>query len=152
MGKLRCCVMVAWVVTVAALPACSTTRSMMGGGGQSQTWSLTGNEKVPAAQGSVGVRPGGDGNQTVEVRVKHLAPPSRVYDGTQHYVVWLLPEQGGGAPQNLGILGLNDKLEGDLTSQTPYRNFQVLITAEAQPNVTEPSGNRVMAGMVNLRT
>lgn len=151
MGKLRC-VVVAWVMTVTVLPACSTTRSMVGGGGARQTWSLTGSEKVPAAQGRVDVQLGSDGNQKVAVHVKHLAPPSRVFDGAQHYIVWLLPQQGAGAPQNLGVLGLNEKLEGKLTSQTPYRNFEVLITAESQPNATEPSGNRVMTALVNVPT
>jgi hypothetical protein len=92
---------------------------------------------VPAGQGTVRVSNGDNGNSKVSVRVKHLAPPSKVAPGSTVYVVWFRPVDGD--PQNVGALILNDDLEGSLDTLTPHRRFRVSVTPEPNGQVASPS-------------
>lgn len=127
--------------------ACSTTRALVGGGGQ--TWSLAPSPRVPAADGFVRVVPGKDGNQAINIEVHHLAHPAKVFPGAMHYVVWLIP-QGDAAAQNLGVLPLGEDLTARLTTKTPYRSFDIVVTAEPATNATQPSENRVLTASIRL--
>jgi len=50
----------------------------------------------------------------------------------------------------MGVLQLDSDLKGHLKAHTPYRSFQVIITAEQRANVTAPSNDRVLATSVAL--
>ncbi|HVT07145.1 MAG TPA: hypothetical protein VHO67_06790 [Polyangia bacterium] len=114
-----------------------------------QTWTLNTSPRVPAATGKVSVKPGDDGNQTLKLDVERLAAPPRVFDGANTYVVWLIVP--GNAPENIGVLPLDDKLNGHLQTKTPFRTFDVLVTAEPSPTATRPNeNNRVMSASVRL--
>jgi hypothetical protein len=69
-----------------------------------------------------------------------------VFDQTSTYVVWLKPESG--TAQNVGVLSLNKDLKGSLETQTAFKDFQVIVTAEKDANVTAPSGRSVMNASV----
>jgi len=114
-----------------------------------QTWTMSSSPNVPAADGKVQVRPGKgpDNNQAIEVTVDHMAPVDKAFPGMTQYVVWVIP-QGGQPPQNLGNLNVGENLKGELKGSTPYKTFDILITAEAQEHPAEPSGNRVMSASV----
>ena len=114
-----------------------------------QTWTMSASPNVPASEGKVEVRPGKgpEGNQAIEVAVDHLAPADKAFPGMTTYVVWVIP-QGGQPPQNLGVLNVGENLKGDLKGSTPYKTFDLLVTAEAQEHPAEPSGNRVMSASV----
>jgi hypothetical protein len=140
------------VSAVLAFGGCATTRTMLSSGGKTgQTWTLSTSPKVPAAAGQVRVAQGDDGNQTIDVKVEHMAPPAKVFDGTSHYVVWLMPE-GNAPPQNVGVLPIGEDLTGHLTAKTPFKNFDIVVTAEAVATAARPSGNRVMNATVRLAT
>ena len=117
-----------------------------GGGGCSYlqnrgatSWNMQPNEKVPAAQGKVMVSKPDGANRQVTVSVEHLAPPTQAF-GKSTYVVWIRPV-GGGEAQNMGVLQFDDDLEARLTFKTPFKTFDVVISAEEQPNVTSPSND-----------
>lgn len=127
---------------------CATSRGLLGGGSQ-QTWTLNMSPRVPAATGQVSVKPDKDGNQTLKVDVERLAAPTRVFDGANAYVVWLIAP--GSAPQNLGVLPLDNDLNGHLQTKTPFRTFDLVVTAEPSPTATRPNeNNRVMSASVRL--
>jgi hypothetical protein len=142
-----------WITGAAAamlaFAGCSTTRTMFSSGNAGQTWTLSGSPKVPSAEGKVRVAAGGDGNQTVDVEVEHLAQASKVFAGTTTYVVWVMP-QGGAPPQNLGVLQVGEDLKGHLTTKTPFKSFDIVVTAEVDANVAQPSGNRVLSATVTV--
>lgn len=121
-----------------------------GGKGKSTSWALQGSQKVPAASGQVTIKQENEQNRVVEVSVEHLAQPGKAFPGASDYVVWLLPTSRGGNPENLGVLQLDSDLKGHLQAHTPYRSFQVVITAEPRANVTSPSDNRVLTASVAL--
>jgi hypothetical protein len=101
---------------------------------------------MPASEGSVMATKGSNGNTALNVRVKHLAPASRISEEAQVYVVWVEPE--GGTPQNVGVLTVDKDLEGSLTTITPHRKFRVVITPEENGQVQEPSGTEVFTSQV----
>src|SRR5262245_47998957 len=135
-------------VMALALGACSTSRTLMSSGEVGQVWRLSSAAMVPKAEGSVRAARGSDGNTTIDVDVKQLPPASNVFDGANYYVVWLIPE-GGGPAQNMGFLGVGEGEKAHLTTKTPYRNFEIIITAEADANSIQPSANHVMTGSVH---
>ena len=118
----------------------------LGGCAHEQTWTMNTTEMIPSAVGKVKVANEKDGNTKVKVEVAHLAQPSSVFDQTSTYVVWLKPESG--RAQNVGVLSLNKDLKGSLETQTAFKDFQVIVTAEKDANVTAPSGRSVMNASV----
>jgi hypothetical protein len=144
----------AWIMAVAAavaFAACSTTRTFMSSGSSGQDWTMSATPKVPGAAGKARVAAGGDGNQTVDIAVEHLAPAAKVFQGTKHYVVWLQPH-GGGPAQNLGVLNVGEDESAHLTTKTPYKDFDIIVTAEMEPNATQPSGRGVLHASVHTAT
>ncbi len=136
------------IVVGLVMGGCATTREMIGGG-NTQTYTLEISPKVPAATGKVDVSTNKDGNHTVDVKVERLAEPSRVFDGASTYVVWLIAPNS--PPTNVGVLPLDSDLKGSLETKTPFRNFQVEVTAEPTPAATRPNTqNRVMSTTVHL--
>jgi hypothetical protein len=107
--------------------------------------------RVPAAEGAVSVQDGDNGNYKVAVNVKHMAPPEKVATGASSYVVWLRPvatDSKAQQPQNMGALSVNKDLEGNLTTVTPYRQFDLFVTAEPVPNSTAPTGEQLLTTTV----
>ena len=89
------------------------------------------------SEGTVRVSEGDNGNTKVSVRVKHLAPPSKVAADATVYVVWIQP--GEGERQNAGALTLNKDLEGSLDTLTPHRRFKLTVTPEPSGQVANPT-------------
>lgn len=124
--------------------------SHMGTGGNEQTWTLHAVDAAPTASGKVEVATEKNGNHQVKVEVKRMAPPAKIFDGTSIYVVWLKAENG--SYQNIGTLAIDKDLNGKLTTKTPFDNFDVLVTAEADALALTPSDNKVMNTKVQVAT
>lgn len=131
------------------LGGCATTREMLGGGNNGQTYTLNTTPKVPAAAGQVSVSTEKDGNHTVDIKVEHMAEPQKVFEGTNTYVVWLIAP--GSPPTNIGVLPVDKDLKGSLETKTPFKTFRVEVTAESSPSATQPTDdNRVMSASIRL--
>jgi hypothetical protein len=138
-------------LVMAAFGACSTTRTLMSAGETGVQWTLSSTPKAPKAQGTVRVARGSDGNQTIDVDVNHLPPAKTIAEGASHYVVWLVP-QGGGPAQNMGLLNVGEKGGAHLTTKTPQKDFDIIVTAEADANTLQQNGERVMYATVHVPT
>ncbi len=101
---------------------------------------------VPASEGTVKATVGDNGNTKVSIRVKHLAPPSKIASDAVVYVVWLQPRNA--AKQNIGALVLNDNLEGSLDTMTPHNRFMITVTPEPGGKVAEPTHEPVFTADV----
>jgi hypothetical protein len=119
----------------------STAGCMMGPQKTSQP--LKTSADMPAAEGTVSATPGANGNTTLVVRVKHLAPASRIAEDAQVYVVWVEPH--GGQPQNVGILTVDKDLQGTLTTLTPHKQFRVFVTPEPTGQADSPTHDEVFS-------
>lgn len=100
----------------------------------------------PAAQGSVDYHHDRNGNTSMELKVQHLAAPSSLQPVKQVYVVWV--QAPGKQPENQGVLKVNENLEGSIKMITPYRSFDVFVTAEDSPSVTQPSTMEMLRGSI----
>ncbi len=110
---------------------------------------LTNTGLNPAAEGKVVTENDRNGNTKVSVEVKHMAMPQALTPARQAYLVWVQPR--GKEPELLGVLRVNDELEGSLTATTPNKDFDILITAEDKPNPEVPSGMVVLKGTVERK-
>ena len=97
---------------------------------------------VPAAEGRAIVEHDRNKNVQVTLEVRHLAKPQSLAPAKGTYVVWIQPE--GQEPNNVGVLRVNDELKGDFRTTTPYKKFDLFVTAEDSPTVSTPSGTEIM--------
>jgi len=107
---------------------------------------LTNTGLTPAAMGKVTTDNDRNGNTGVEVEVKHMASPESLTPPKTAYVVWI--QARGKDPEILGLLRVNHELEGSLRATTPYKDFDIFITAEENPKPASPSGMVILKGTV----
>lgn len=107
---------------------------------------LTNTGLTPAAMGKVNTDNDRNGNTGVEVEVKHMATPQSLTPSKTAYIVWVQPR--GKEPEVLGALRVNSDLEGSLKASTPYKDFDIFITAEDNPRPDAPSGMVILKGTV----
>ena len=98
---------------------------------------------IPAAQGKVKFNKTNDGNIALKLSVKYLADPQKLQPPAAIYVVWVAQDKDA-APQNIGALKVEKDREGSLKTVTPFHAFQLFVTAEANGQVQEPTGKRLL--------
>lgn len=138
-----CVPMMAAGAAIALLAGIHLGCGMLGGKSE-QT--MNSSSTTPAAQGTVTASAGDNGNTELKVRVKHLAPPSKMVSDATVYVVWVQPEQA--AIQNVGAMTLDDDLEGSLDTVTPHSRFKVTVTPEPGPRGSQPTNEPVFTSDV----
>jgi hypothetical protein len=116
------------------------------GGGGNKVHMMAGSA-TPAAQGTVIARMGSNNNIDVDLKVQSLASPSSLTPPANVYVVWIQPPDHN--PQNHGQLSVSQNQNGELHTGTPYKRFQVFVTAEQNAQVQEPEGPKVLQADVS---
>jgi hypothetical protein len=104
---------------------------------------------APAAEGKVITENDRNGNTKVEVNVKHMATPQSLTPAHQAYLVWVQPR--GKEAELLGALRVNEDLEGSLKATTPYKDFEVFVTAEDNMKPETPSSMVILKGTVERK-
>jgi len=107
---------------------------------------LTNTGATPAAMGKVITSNDRNGNTEVEVQVKHMAAPQSLTPAKTTYLVWVQPR--GKDPELLGALRVNEDLEGSLKATTPYKDFDIVITAEDNMKPDIPGSMVILKGTV----
>jgi hypothetical protein len=118
---------------------------LFGGGGSGKQTMITGAES-PAAEGTVEATRGENGNTKLDLRVKHLAAPSKLADDASVYVVWVQPSKG--VVQNIGALEVNEDLVGRLQTTTPHAAFTLTVTPEPSARMAAPTHEPVFRAEV----
>lgn len=114
-----------------------------------KTYHMKASNNIPAATGTVKVQKNGnDGNTRLDIKVNHLAKPTSLTPPENVYIVWIRPHDGTAAKK--GIIRVDKNLNGELKVVTVSKNFDVFITAEQSPSVTEPTGDEVLDAQVNV--
>jgi hypothetical protein len=102
----------------------------------------------PGARGNLHTDNDENGNTRIKVEVEHIATPQQLNPPHQYYVAWI--QQNGESPKMLGELKVDrDHANGKLEGLTPAKVFDVMVTAEDQPNPTTPSSTVVLLGHVD---
>jgi hypothetical protein len=100
---------------------------------------------VPTAEGNVKVKKDKNGNFMVSTEIINLAPPQKLPNPQNLYIVWADTPEG---TKNLGQIKtakglLGNALKGSLATTTTSKPTRIFITAENDVNVTYP-GNYVV--------
>jgi hypothetical protein len=110
---------------------------------------LRSSQIAPAAEGKIDYHHDRNGNTSMELKVEHLAEPMSLQPVKQVYVVWV--QAPGQPPENQGVLKVNENLEGSIKMITKSQSFDVFVTAEDTPSVTQPSTMEVLRASVQNR-
>lgn len=106
---------------------------------------MHGSEIAPAAEATLKMDTVANNNTSLNLNVKHLAPPSRLSGDASTYVVWLSPTVGDlELYQNMGSLTVDKNLEANFETVVPHRNFNLIITAEKSSLGNKPTGKKIM--------
>jgi anti-sigma-K factor RskA len=104
---------------------------------------------VPAASGKVSYEHDRSGNIKLHMQTQNLAAPERLTPAKNAYVVWIEPRDG--QPQNAGVLRVSKDLRGSFSTTTPSKSFDIKVTAEDNPTVSQPTGPEIFHGGVQTR-
>jgi hypothetical protein len=97
---------------------------------------------VPGAEGIATIEHDRNKNVQVTLEVRHLAKPQSLSPAKETYVVWVQPD--GQQPINAGVLRVNEELKGEFRTNTPYKKFDLIVTAEDSATASYPSGTEIM--------
>jgi len=124
-----------FLVLVAALCLCGVAFA--------KKFPVTASPTVPAARGELDISHDKNGNERVKLELEHLADPASLTPPGGTYVVWI--QSRGGNPENQGRLKVDKNLKASFETVTPYKDFQLTITAELDPTAKTPSGMQVLS-------
>jgi len=114
-----------------------------------EKFQLTPSPGAGLAAGVVDVGGDRNGNTTLAVHVEHLARAAELAPEKETYVVWV--EAPNRPPENIGELKVDENLEGNFSSVTVLRHFQLVITAEDNPRAASPTGPVVLSTNIDRR-
>ena len=116
----------------------------------SKEYPMSASSSVPAAAGIVKVQRDKDsGNTKLDIRVWHLANPSRLTPSATNYIVWVRPRDGAAVKQ--GAIRVDKNQKGEVKLVTMAKDFEVIITAEQSENADVPSDFQVLRAAVTIR-
>ncbi len=102
---------------------------------------------VPGALGVVKLGHDNNGNTVVDVEARHLAPPTNLTPAKNYYVVWIQARDQ--QPQIAGVMQVDPSKEAaSFKTMTPFKNFDVLVTAEDNPRPESPSSTQILKGTI----
>ena len=104
---------------------------------------MTVSPDIPAAQAKVKFGKSDNGNTTIDLVVKYLAEPEKLRPRAATYVVWV-GEDKDAPPQNVGALKVDGHRKATLKTITPLHAFRLFVTAEADGQVQQPTGPRLI--------
>jgi hypothetical protein len=110
---------------------------------------LSASSSNQSGKGTVSVHKDANQNTALAVEVDHLGPPERVSSDAKTYVVWITPNGEKNRTQSLGALAVDDQLNGRLEAVTPFKAFELFVTAEPSATVVKPSGEQMFWAQVN---
>ena len=101
---------------------------------------------VPGARATVEISQDKNGNTSLKMTVRHLANLDNLTPRANAYVVWL--QERGGNSDNQGQLKMDKNLKAAFQTVTPFKSFDVFVTAEQDPRIKGPSGPEVLKATI----
>ena len=101
---------------------------------------------VPGARAEVEINKDKNGNTRVKMTVQHLANLENLTPRASAYIIWL--QERSGNSENQGQLKMDKNLKATFETVTPFKSFDVFVTAEQDSRVTGPSGPEVLRATI----
>ena len=99
---------------------------------------LSSSPRDPGAQGTLHVEVIEGETRLVTVELEHLAPPQRISERATMYVVWFRDAENRSTMASVLEYDEDDRV-GSARATTPRTEFTVVVSAEQDTNVAEPS-------------
>jgi len=131
-----------WVSILGPLVVMGCVTEQPGNGPVTKT-ALSTSKKIPSAIGQLSISSTANNNNLIELNVRHLARPERIVPHAKAYIVWEVPT-GYKVAQSLGALTIDKNYTGKMKTLTPFRNFDIFVTAEPSLGQIEPSGEKLL--------
>ena len=107
---------------------------------------MTAASAVPGARAEIEIGKDKNGNTKLKMTVQHLANLENLTPRASAYVVWL--RERGGDAQNQGQLKVDKNLQATFETVTPFKSFEVFVTAEQDGRGTGPNGPEVLKATI----
>ena len=107
---------------------------------------MTAASSVPGARAEVEISKDSNGNTRLKMTVQHLANLENLTPRASAYVIWL--QERGGNSENQGQLKMDKNLAATFETVTPFKRFDVFVTAEQDSRATGPSGPEVLKATI----
>ena len=101
---------------------------------------------VPGARAGVEISKDKNGNTRLTIKVQHLANLENLTPRASAYVVWL--QERGGNAENQGQLKMDKNLKATFETVTPFKSFEVFVTAEQDARGKGPNGPEVLRATI----
>ncbi len=124
--------------------------SVLGIAGCGSAIAMTPDSTVPFAVGEIDVVAGDGANGNYTVRVEHLGDPGKLDASATTYVVWIKPNKDDAKETNVGALSVDSSQSGKLSFTTPFKEFEVTVTAEPATDAAQPSGRVLLKAGVDV--
>jgi hypothetical protein len=126
--------------------------SVLGTAGCGSSIAMTPDSTVPFAVGAIDVvaGDGANGNGSFTVRVEHLGDPGKLDASATTYIVWIKPNKDDAKETNMGALAVDSSQSGQVTFTTPFKEFEVTLTAEPATDAAAPSGRVLLKAGVDV--
>jgi hypothetical protein len=113
---------------------------------------MTPDSTVPFALGEIDVVAGDgpNGNGSYTVRVEHLGDPGKLDASATTYIVWIKTNKDDAKETNMGALSVDSSQSGKVSFTTPFKEFEVTVTAEPATDAAQPSGRVLLKAEVDV--
>ena len=101
---------------------------------------------VPGARAEVAINKDKNGNTKLNMTVQGLANLENLTPRASAYVVWL--QERGGNAENQGQLKMDKNLKATFETTTPFKSFEVFVTAEQDARGKGPNGPEVLRATI----
>lgn len=101
---------------------------------------------VPGARAEIAISKDKNGNTRLKMTVQHLAHLENLTPPAAVYVIWL--QERGGNAENQGQLKMDKNLKATFETVTPWKSFDVFVTAEQDLSGKGPSGPQVLKATI----
>jgi hypothetical protein len=131
-------------VNMSLLPMLLLLLSLIWPFGGGKNFPMTAAPTEPAASGTVNVSKGTNGNIRLDIKVRRLSKPDMLTPPAGAYIVWLKPANH--KPVELGVIHVDQSLQGELTTTTPYKSAKVTITPAPNAAAASSDATPVLTG------
>lgn len=112
-------------------------------------YNVASSPKAPGADAKIVADVKKDQNQTLlEVDIQNLAPPSRVSEGTKHYVAWYRKNDSTQWMRLASVKYDEDSRKGKLSASAPETSFDFEVSAEKEDGPASPSSEIIFSQRV----
>ena len=125
---------------------CLTFALLCTGAYAAKKYPMTAASMVPGARAEVVINRDKNGNTRLKMTVQHLANVESLTPRAGAYVIWFRERDANA--ENRGELKMDKNLKATFETVTPFKSFEVFVTAEQDARGKGPNGPEVLRATI----